>query len=222
MELIVWLISVCSVIIMIPFITLFERKVLGYIQFRKGPKKVGILGLLQPITDGLKLILKERGSIFFVNRNIFWLSPLLNFFFMLVLFLLFSVYFSVYSLKLGIILYLCISSLMVYTILTAGWRRNSKYAYLGRLRGAAQVISYEIIILRIIFFPCVISNSFNIKVINKRFTLKFMIFSFVFVCWLISIVAETNRAPFDFAEGERELVLDLILNTGVWRLLYYF
>jgi len=115
-----WLIVVVSVIIMIPFLTLLERKVLRYIQLRKGPKKVRILGILQPITDGVKLVLKEAGHKFRTKKKIFWLSPLLKFFFMIILYIIFCSFYPSFSLTLGILGYLCISSLMVYSILGSG------------------------------------------------------------------------------------------------------
>jgi len=105
---------------MIPFLTLLERKVLSYIQTRKGPKKVRILGILQPITDGLKLVLKETGSSFRVKYLIFWISPLIKFFLMLILFILFVSPFPKFTLNLGILVYLCISSILIYTILFSG------------------------------------------------------------------------------------------------------
>lgn len=108
------------VLLMIPFLTLLERKVLRYIQLRKGPKKVSVLGVLQPVTDGVKLILKESGAILGANKLIFWFSPLLKFFLMLILLLLFSPIFPVYSINLGVLGYLCLSSLLVYTVLFAG------------------------------------------------------------------------------------------------------
>lgn len=195
------------VVLMIPFLTLLERKVLRYIQLRKGPKKVGVLGILQPIRDGVKLVLKESGTIVTANKFIFWLSPLLKFLLMLILFLLFSPIFPVYSVKLGLLGYLCISSLLVYTVLFAGWRRNSKYSFLGSLRGAAQIISYEIVILTLIFFPLLTKWTYNrIEVSRNKFSFSFILYLAIFPIWIIRIIAETNRSPFDFAEGERELV----------------
>uniref|UniRef100_A0A343VVI7 NADH-ubiquinone oxidoreductase chain 1 n=1 Tax=Bothromesostoma personatum TaxID=27905 RepID=A0A343VVI7_9PLAT len=202
----VWIVTIISVIIMIPFLTLVERKVLSYIQLRKGPNKVGVLGVLQPISDGVKLVFKESGPTIRVNSFLFWITPLLNFVLMLILFIIFSPLFPSYSINLGLLGYLCISSLLVYSILFSGWSSNSKYSFLGSLRGAAQVISYEISMLTLIFFPSAISSTFNINFINIGFHYSILVFVFVFILWLITIVAETNRSPFDFAEGESEIV----------------
>lgn len=201
-----WIVTMVAVIIMIPFLTLLERKILSYIQFRKGPKKVRIIGILQPITDGVKLVMKEAGRKLRTKKKIFWFSPLLNFFFMLLLYLIFSPFFPAFSLEFGVIGYVCVSSLLVYTILGSGWRRKSKFSFLGRLRGAAQIISYEISLFVLIFFPCLLKKSYKIKEINLGFIfIRFMVI-ILFINWMISIVAETKRSPFDFAEGERELV----------------
>jgi NADH-ubiquinone oxidoreductase chain 1 len=155
---------------MVPYLTLLERKVLSYIQLRKGPNKVRFLGLLQPIRDGIKLFTKSVGSVSRANIIIFWFRPLLNFFFMLILFIIFVPFNPAYSINLRVLLYLCVSSLLVYTILLSGWRRNSKYSFLGSLRGAAQVISYEIVLLTILFFPLIIHQSFKLIYLKKNFS----------------------------------------------------
>ena len=201
-----WLVQIIRVIIMIPFLTLLERKILRYIQLRKGPKKVRIIGILQPIGDGVKLFFKERGTVFNSKSLIFWFSPLFKFRFMLILFILIAPVFPKFSITLGVIVYLCFSSLLVYTVLRSGWRSNSKFAFLGRLRGAAQIISYEIRLLTLIFFPLMVSKTFKVYGNRVRFFFNRLIFIVILVFWIIVIVAETNRSPFDFAEGERELV----------------
>lgn len=201
-----WLIIFIKVLIAIPFLTLLERKVLGYIQSRKGPKKVSYLGLLQPVRDGVKLILKELGTPKMANILLFWISPSLSFLLMVLAWSIFPSYYRYYRFKLGAILFLCIASLQVYTLLGSGWGSNSKYALLGSIRGAAQTISYEVSLIFILFFPCRLEFSFNIYYFLEK-TYPYIIFLLpIFRIWIISCLAETNRAPFDFAEGERELV----------------
>jgi NADH-ubiquinone oxidoreductase chain 1 len=130
----------------------------------------------------------------------------LKFFLMLMLFIIFSPIFPWFSLKLGIVLYLCLSSILIYTIIFSGWGSKSKYSFLGRLRGGAQIISYEIGLLTLIFFPTCLANSFKVKEIKNKFSFSIILYVIIFFFWIITIVAETNRSPFDFAEGERELV----------------
>ena len=201
-----WLVIFIKVLVAIPFLTLLERKVLGYIQNRKGPNKVSYLGLLQPVRDGVKLILKELGTPKMAKILLFWISPILSFLLMVLAWCVFPSYFRYYSFKLGSILFLCITSLQVYTLLGSGWGSKSKYALLGSIRGAAQTISYEVSLIFILFFPCRLEFSYNLYYFLEK-TYPYIIFLIpVSIIWLISCLAETNRAPFDFAEGERELV----------------
>ena len=201
-----WLIIFVKILIAIPFLTLLERKVLGYIQSRKGPNKVRYLGLLQPVSDGVKLILKELGTPKMAKVLLFWISPATSFLLMILAWSIFPSYFNYYSFNLGAVFFLCIASLQVYTLLGSGWGSNSKYALLGSVRGAAQTISYEVSLIFILFFPCRMEFSYKIYYFLDK-TYPFVVFLLpVFFIWIISCLAETNRAPFDFAEGERELV----------------
>lgn len=179
---------------------------MGYIQIRKGPNKVGFLGLLQSIGDGGKLLLKKFFFLKIFKNFIFLFSPFLSFILMI-----FSWYFIFpvlgnNSFYLGIIFFLCISSLKVYSILGSGWGRNSKYSLLGALRGAVQTISYEVSLVTILFLPCCLTLSYNLKKFFLKYSLYILIFFPVFLMWFISCLAETNRCPFDFSEGESELV----------------
>ena len=200
-----FLVRFLGVILAIPFFTLVERKLLRYSQTRKGPNKVGPLGLAQPISDGVKLIIKEGGSPTISNSFLFWLSPVFGFVLMVLGWLVVPSYFGMFSLKLGIVFLVCISSLKVYSLLGSGWGSNSKYSLLGSIRGASQVVSYEVCFIFIFFFPCVVGGGYKFLGFYKNFG-GFFFLCVLLVFWLVCIVAETNRAPFDFAEGERELV----------------
>jgi len=201
-----WLFIIIKVLIAIPFLTLLERKILGYIQSRKGPKKVRYIGLLQPVRDGFKLILKELGTPNMAKIVLFWIRPLVSFLLMVLAWSLFPSPYSKYSLRLGTVFFLCIASLQVYTLLGSGWGSKSKYALLGSVRGAAQTISYEVSLIFIIFFPCTLEYSFNLFYFLDKTYYYILFLRPVCLMWIISCLAETNRAPFDFAEGERELV----------------
>lgn len=212
--LIPWAIVIVKVLIAIPFLTLLERKVLGYVQSRKGPNKVSYLGLLQPVSDGVKLIIKEMGTPTMASLLLFWVAPLLSFFLMVTRWMLFPSPLKGYFINLGILFFLCLLGLKVYSLLGAGWGSKSKYALLGGIRGAAQTISYEVSLIFILFFPCILEYSYNMyKFYKKRFPYAIMIFPIIFM-WLVSCLAETNRAPFDFAEGERELVSGFKIEYG--------
>jgi NADH-quinone oxidoreductase subunit H len=201
---------VVPLLISVAYFTIAERKLMGSIQRRRGPNVIGFLGLLQPLADGLKLFVKE--TILPSNSNIylFILAPLITFILSLIGWAVIplSETIVVSDLNLGILYLLAISSLSVYGIILAGWASNSKYPFLGSLRSAAQMISYEVSIGFIIVNICVCAGSFNLStIVLSQNKVWFLIPLFpMFVLFYISMLAETNRHPFDLPEAEAELV----------------
>ena len=201
---------IVPVLIAVAFFTVAERKIMGAIQRRKGPNVIGFLGLLQALADGLKLFVKETTLPSNSNIIIFILAPLLAFILSLIGWAVipFSNQLVITDLNLGILYLFAISSLNVYGILLAGWSSNSKYAYLGALRSAAQMISYEISISFIVLTVVLCTGSLNLSnIVIAQTKIWFLIPLFpMFVIFYISILAETNRHPFDLPEAEAELV----------------
>nr|AND96164.1 NADH deshydrogenase subunit 1 [Euoniticellus fulvus] len=202
------LLMVIMVLIGLAFLTLLERKVLGYIQIRKGPNKVGYMGILQPFSDAIKLFTKEQTYPLMSNIMIYYMSPIFSLFLSLMMWLCMPFLTYLFNFNLGILFFLCCSSLSVYTIMMAGWSSNSNYSMLGGLRAVAQTISYEVSL-----FLILLSFLFLVSSLNLLYFLKYQEYIwFLFLCfplclmWIISSLAETNRTPFDFAEGESELV----------------
>ena len=205
-----YLIVIVPILLSVAIFTLLERKVIGYIQRRKGPNLVGFLGILQPMADGLKLMIKEPVIPLNSNRLMYISAPIITLLLSLVNWVLipFDKNVVISDLNIGILFILGISSLSVYGVIIAGWSSNSKYAFLGALRSSAQMISYEVSISIIILTLLVPVGSLNLTDIVLSQSEIWFIFPFfpVFLLFLISSVAETNRHPFDLPEAEAELV----------------
>jgi NADH-quinone oxidoreductase subunit H len=204
------LIIIVPLLVSVAYFTLAERKILGAIQRRRGPNVVGVFGLLQPLSDGFKLFVKETVLPSNSNKFLFVLSPIITFVISLMGWAIipYSKYSMLSDINIGILYLFAISSLGVYGIIMSGWSSNSKYAFLGALRSAAQMVSYEVSIGFIIATIVLCCGSFNLQVIIESQKNVWFIVPFfpLFLMFFVSALAETNRHPFDLPEAEAELV----------------
>jgi len=204
------LIIIVPLLISVAYFTLAERKILGAIQRRRGPNVIGVYGLLQPLSDGFKLLVKETILPSNSNKFIFIIAPIITFVISLMGWAIipYDKYSLLSDLNIGVLYLFAISSLGVYGIIMSGWASNSKYAFLGALRSAAQMVSYEVSIGFIIITIVICCGSFNLSTIIETQKYIWFVIPFfpLFLMFFVSALAETNRHPFDLPEAEAELV----------------
>ena len=214
------------VLLSVAYLTLAERKVLAAIQLRKGPNVVGPFGLWQPFADAIKMLMKETVIPTGANRFLFVFAPMLTFGLAMIAWAVIPVNngWAVANINVGILYLFAVSSMGVYGIIIAGWASNSKYAFLGALRSAAQMVSYEVSMgfVMVTVLLCVGSLNLNDIVLAQRNVWFCLPLFPMFIIFFISTLAETNRAPFDLAEGESEIVAGFMVEYSAMTFALFF
>nr|YP_010258386.1 NADH dehydrogenase subunit 1 [Tonoscolex birmanicus]AGW95959.1 NADH dehydrogenase subunit 1 [Tonoscolex birmanicus] len=215
------LLSAVLALVAMAFYTLMERKFLGYFHLRKGPNKVGLMGIPQPFSDAIKLFVKEQAKPTPSNKSPFMVAPTTALILALMMWTIYPHSHQTFFLQFSVLYFLCVSSMNVYATFMAGWSSNSKYALLGALRGVAQTISYEVSMSLILLGALVLMMTMDFtKMLNYSWVML-MLFPLA-VIWFITNLAETNRTPFDFAEGESELVsgFNIEYSSGLFAMIF--
>nr|QFZ89809.1 NADH dehydrogenase subunit 1 [Megascolecidae sp. YN201742-02] len=215
------MLSLIMALLAMAFYTLMERKFLGYFHLRKGPNKVGLMGIPQPLSDAMKLFVKEQIKPSPANKSPFMVAPTMALILALLMWAIYPHSHQSYFLQFSVLYFLCVSSMNVYTTFMAGWSSNSKYALLGALRGVAQTISYEVSMSLILLSALVLMMNMDFMKMNMYTWIALMIMP-LSVTWFITNLAETNRTPFDFAEGESELVsgFNIEYSSGLFAMIF--
>nr|BDQ43808.1 NADH dehydrogenase subunit 1 [Metaphire communissima] len=215
------LLSLVMALVAMAFYTLMERKFLGYFHLRKGPNKVGLMGLPQPFSDAIKLFVKEQAKPTPANKSPFMIAPTMGLVLALMMWAIYPHSHQSFFLQFSVLYFLCVSSMNVYSTFMAGWSSNSKYALLGALRGVAQTISYEVSMSLILLSTLVLVMTMDFTKMISYSWILLMLMPLA-VTWFITNLAETNRTPFDFAEGESELVsgFNVEYSSGLFAMIF--
>nr|BBC20716.1 NADH dehydrogenase subunit 1 [Bombus florilegus] len=201
-----FILLIIMILISVAFLTLFERKILGYIQLRKGPNKIMFKGLFQPFSDALKLLTKE---IFYLSINLSYLySPMIMFFLSMILWLIYPWIYKFYFIDFSIIYLMLVLSLMVYPVMMIGWVSMCNYSVLGSLRAVSQMISFEILLFMMFFIMMIMIEGYSfLEFFKFQKNINFMFFLYpLYLIFMISVLIDLNRVPFDLIEGESELI----------------
>ena len=198
-----WLVQCLLILASVAFYTLFERKVIGLFHLRVGPNKVSIVALVQPLLDALKLFTKQNLVPLRANKYVYVLAPQIGLFLAFFVWLTLPNLYLIVSINYRIVLFFCVGSVIVFSVLLSGWSSNSKYRLIGRLRSVAQSISYESVFRTLIVMLMILILSYSIRSLFSQSSVLFLVF---FPIWIICTLAEGHRAPFDFSESESELV----------------
>nr|YP_009244947.1 NADH dehydrogenase subunit 1 [Amynthas pectiniferus]AMO27071.1 NADH dehydrogenase subunit 1 [Amynthas pectiniferus] len=215
------LLSLVMALVAMAFYTLMERKFLGYFHLRKGPNKVGLMGIPQPFSDAIKLFVKEQAKPTPANKSPFMVAPTMALILALMMWAIYPHSHQSFFLQFSVLYFLCVSSMNVYATFMAGWSSNSKYALLGALRGVAQTISYEVSMSLILLSALVLIMTMDFTKMVMYSWMLMMLMPLT-VTWFITNLAETNRTPFDFAEGESELVsgFNIEYSSGLFAMIF--
>jgi len=203
MIVVTWLIQCLLILLTVAFFTLFERKVIGLFHLRLGPNKVSFVGLVQPLLDAFKLLTKQNITPLRSNKLVYNIAPIIALFLGLFVWLTIPNYYIILSLNYSLVMFFCLGSIIVFSVLLSGWSSNSKYRLIGSLRSIAQSISYESVFSTLIVILIILIVSYSIRSLFNQSSIIFLLFLPV---WIICTLAETHRAPFDFSESESELV----------------
>jgi len=202
------MIIILVLLIGVAFLTLLERKILGYVQTRKGPNKVGYMGVLQPFRDAVKLYRKEIFVIRKSSKYVYFISPIFRFILIILIWLIFPFITNIYSINYSLLFIILIIRMRGYVLIIIGWSSNSVYTILGALRSVAQALSYEVRFIFIVLILIILREGYTLVVIQKwqRFFWYLWFLFPIFIIFFLRVLAELNRTPIDFIEGESELV----------------